>query len=157
MRANDAISGFVLLVLAAVMAALTIPFPDFPGQRFGPDLLPLILSGALSICGLLLIVRGRNARGQGEAWFTIAAWTAVPSKVLRFLLVLGALVFYIVATDALGFVPVSFVIILVLSMAFGARPLPALLSAVVATLAINYFFSTIMRVPLPRGLLDLMM
>jgi putative tricarboxylic transport membrane protein len=157
MRANDAICGLVLLVFAAVMAVLTIPFPEFPGQRFGPDLLPLILSGALSICGVLLVKRGLQARRGGEPWFVIAAWTALPPKVLRFALVLASLVFYIFAADTLGFVPVSLVIIFVLSIAFGARPLPALLSAFVATLAINYFFSTIMRVPLPRGLLNLVM
>ena len=157
MRANDAVSGFVLLVLAAVMAALTIPFPEFPGQRFGPDLLPRILAAALAICGVLLIARGLRQRREGAPWFTLAAWFAMPMKVTRFLLVLAALVFYILAVDALGFVAVSFVIVLVLSLAFGARPLPAVFTAVVATLAINYFFGTIMRVPLPRGLLDLVM
>lgn len=157
MRANDAVSGLVLLVLAAVMAALTIPFPEFPGQRFGPDLLPRILAAALAICGVLLIVRGLQQRREGAPWFTVAAWLAVPMKVTRFLLVLAALVFYIAAADTLGFVPVAFVIIATLSLAFGARPLPAVFTAAVATLAINYFFGSIMRVPLPRGLLDLVM
>jgi putative tricarboxylic transport membrane protein len=158
MRANDAICGLVLIVFSVAMAVLTIPFPDFPGQKYGPDLLPRILAAGMTVCGILLIKRGLMARRQaGDAWFTIPAWTAMPMKVLRFGLVLASLVFYIVATDTLGFIPVGFVILLVLSMAFGARPLPALLSAAVATLMINYFFSSIMRVPLPRGLLDLVM
>lgn len=157
MRANDAICGLVLLVFAAVMAVLTIPFPDFPGQQYGPDLLPRILAAALAICGVLLVARGLQARRGGEAWATRPAWFGQGMKVVRFLLVIAALLFYIFAVDALGFVPVSFVIILVLSMTFGARPLPALVTAVVATLAINYFFGSIMRVPLPRGLIDLVM
>ncbi|MDQ2080684.1 tripartite tricarboxylate transporter TctB family protein [Xanthobacteraceae bacterium Astr-EGSB] len=155
MRANDAICGLVLLVLAAVMAALTIPFPEFPGQNYGPDLLPRILSVALAICGALLIKRGWQARGQGDPWFTRPAWLGVPIKVMRLLLVIAALLFYIFAGDPLGFLPVSFIIIAVLAIAFGGRPFWALVAALVATLAINYFFGSIMRVPLPRGILDL--
>jgi len=156
MRANDAICGLVLLVFAAVMAALTIPFPDFPGQQYGPDLLPRILSAALAICGVILVVRGLQARREGDAWVTRPAWFGQGMKVARFLLVIAALLFYIFAVDMLGFVPVSFVIILALSISFGARPLPVIVTAVVATLAINYFFGSIMRVPLPRGLIDLL-
>jgi putative tricarboxylic transport membrane protein len=155
MRANDAICGLVLLVFAAVMAALTIPFPEFPGQKYGPDLLPRILSLALAICGVLLIKRGRQARGQGDTWFTRPAWMGIPVKVMRFLLVIAALLFYIFASDPLGFLPVSFIIIAVLAIAFGGRPVWSLVAALVATLAINYFFGSIMRVPLPRGILDL--
>jgi putative tricarboxylic transport membrane protein len=155
MRANDAICGLVLLVFAAVMAALTIPFPEFPGQNYGPDLLPRILSAALAICGALLIKRGWQARGQGDPWFTRPAWMGVPVKVMRFLIVIAALLFYIFAVDPLGFLPVSFIIIAVLAIAFGGRPFWALVAALVATLAINYFFGSIMRVPLPRGILDL--
>jgi putative tricarboxylic transport membrane protein len=155
MRANDAICGLVLLVFAAVMAALTIPFPEFPGQNYGPDLLPRILAAALSLCGILLVVRGLKARREGDPWFTLPPWVVVPVKVMRFLLVVVALLFYIFASDPLGFLPVSFVIIAVLAIAFGGRPGWALVAAVVATLAINYFFVSIMRVPLPRGILDL--
>jgi putative tricarboxylic transport membrane protein len=155
MRANDAICGLLLLVFAAVMAALTIPFPDFPGQKYGPDLLPRVLAVALAICGVLLIKRGLQARGQGDPWFTRPAWVGVPIKVMRFLLVIAALLFYVFASDPLGFLAVSFVIIAVLAIAFGGRPLWALVAALVATVAINYFFGSIMRVPLPRGILDL--
>lgn len=155
MRVNDAICGLVLIVFAAVMAALTIPFPDFPGQKYGPDLLPRVLAVLLTICGAVLLVRGLKARRQGEAWYTLPAWLAVPKRVLRFLLVIAALLFYIFASDPLGFLAVSFVIVAVLSIAFGAKPVWALTAAVVATVAINYFFGSIMRVPLPRGILDL--
>ena len=155
MRANDAVCGLVLLILAATMAVLTIPFPSYPGQRFGPDLLPLILSAGLSICGVMLIIRGRAQLRAGGRWFILASWLRQPVKVMRYLLVIAALLFYIFASEPLGFLVVSFVILATLSIAFGARPLPALISAVIATLAINYFFGSIMRVPLPRGLLDL--
>jgi putative tricarboxylic transport membrane protein len=36
----------------------------------------------------------------------------------------------------------------------GVRPVPAVLTAVVTTIAIHWFFSTMLRVPLPRGLLN---
>ena len=43
MRANDAISGLVLIVLALAMMALTMQFSGIPRQKYGPALFPRIL------------------------------------------------------------------------------------------------------------------
>ena len=44
--------------------------------------------------------------------------------------------------------------LLVLFVGLGVRPIPAVLTAVATTIAIHWFFSTMLRVPLPRGWLD---
>jgi putative tricarboxylic transport membrane protein len=43
---------------------------------------------------------------------------------------------------------------LVLFLWFGVRPLTAVIVAVGMTLLVHWFFSSMMRVPLPRGILD---
>ena len=154
MRANDAVSGAILILFAAAVIALTATFPAFPGQKYGPALFPRLLGSGLIVCGALLIWRGLSARRQGARWLSLAPWTADPGRRLSFLAVLGAILFYILAAEPLGFIPVSFLILGGLLVWFGVRWIVALPLAVGFTLLIHYFFGSLMRVPLPRGVLN---
>lgn len=154
MRANDAVSGLVLILLAAAMIAFTSTFPDFPGQHYGPALFPRILGGVVIACGGLLMWRGVAARRAGAALVEMAPWTREPWRVGSFVLMLGLLVVYILFAETVGFIPMAFVTALALFMWFGVRPLTAIGTSVVATLVIYWFFATLLRVPLPRGWLD---
>ena len=49
---------------------------------------------------------------------------------------------------------VALVIQFVLFLWFGVRPVTAVVVAVVMTGLVHWFFSSLMRVPLPRGVLD---
>ena len=71
MRTNDALSGLVLIVLASLMIFLTLGFPAFPGQKYGPSLFPRILGTGIIICGLLLVLQVWAAR-SGERWVTVS-------------------------------------------------------------------------------------
>lgn len=154
MRANDAINGLILIVLAAAMIAMTSTFPAFPGQPYGPSLFPRVLGTLLIICGALLVWRGLAARRAGEGWVEMAAWTRQPWRVVSFFLMLISLLAYILLGDTIGFIPIAIVILLALFLWFGVRPLSAVITAVIATFVIHWFFSSLLRVPLPRGLLD---
>ena len=66
MRANDALSGLVLILLSLAMIALTLSFPAFPGQKYGPALFPRILGTGLIVCGAILIWNGINSRKAGS-------------------------------------------------------------------------------------------
>ncbi|MXP64790.1 tripartite tricarboxylate transporter TctB family protein [Roseomonas sp. M0104] len=153
MRVNDAVLGVILLLLAGTMIWLTTYFPSFPGQDYGPALFPRLLGGGLILCALLLIRRGHAARRAGEGWVTLAPWWSQPGLVVSFLAMPLAVLAYLFFADALGFIPLAFALLLALFLWFGERPLRALPVAAVATLLINWFFSDMMRVPLPRGLL----
>jgi putative tricarboxylic transport membrane protein len=154
MRANDAINGLILIVLAVAMIAMTSTFPAFPGQPYGPSLFPRVLGTLLIVCGALLVWRGLAARRAGEGWVEMAAWTRQPWRVVSFLLMLVSLLVYILFGETIGFIPIAIVILLALFLWFGVRPLTAVVTAVVATFVIHWFFATLLRVPLPRGLLD---
>jgi putative tricarboxylic transport membrane protein len=153
LRANDAVCGLLIIALAATMIALTLSFPDYQGQKFGPALLPRILGFGLIVCGALLIVQGLLARPRNESLLTIAPWMRDSYRLVSFILVLFMLLLYILAADTIGFIPIAFVLLASLSLWLRARSLPALVTAGVATLTIYWFFATILRVPLPRGLL----
>lgn len=155
MRFNDAIVGAVFMLLAGVMIAITFTFPPFPGQKYGPSLFPRILAGGIILCSAFLILRGWKARrDSGDPWLELAGWIREPRRVASFALMLAAMVFYLLASDPLGFIPTAFLIQLVLFLWFGVRPVTAVLVAVGMTIAVQYFFGNLMRVPLPRGILD---
>jgi putative tricarboxylic transport membrane protein len=153
-RANDALTGIVIIVLSLVMMTITLRFPDFPGQRYGPWLFPRILGTALIVGSLLLIWNGMAARRAGAPWVEIAPWARNPWRLSCFALVLVSLVFYILFSDAIGFIPIALIFLGALFLWFGVKPLTAGITAVAATFAIHWFFATMLRVPLPRGILD---
>lgn len=152
MRFNDAIFGTAFLVLAIVMIAVTFSFPAFPGQNYGPNLFPRIIGGGIVGCALLLMLR--EWRSGGRPWLVLDDWARRPARLASFALMLAAMVFYLVASEPLGFIPTAFLIQLGLFLWFGVRPLTAVIVAIVMTAAVQYFFGSVMRVPLPRGILD---
>lgn len=154
MRLNDALVGAGLILLAGWVVWLTTFFPAFPGQDYGPSLFPRILAGGLVLCSLALIARGVAARRAGGPWIAFAPWTREPQRLLSFLLMLGAMLAYLYGAEPLGFLPVAFAILLGLMLWFAVRWWLALLVAAAMTLLVHWFFGTMMRVPLPRGLLD---
>ena len=113
-----------------------------------------MLGAGLIICGALLVWRGLQARRAGERWLTPDPWTADPGKRVSFALVLVAILFYILASETIGFILCAFLILAGLFLRFGVRWIVALPVALATTILIQYFFANLMRVPLPRGWLD---
>ncbi|WP_440638735.1 tripartite tricarboxylate transporter TctB family protein [Bradyrhizobium sp. PUT101] len=157
MRANDAIAGVVLIILSIVMIALTASFPDFPGQKYGPSLFPRILSAGLIVCGGILIWNGLTARRMGAPWVELAPWVKEPRRLATFFLVLVLLLLYIFAAETVGFIPLALLFLVTLFLWLGVRPWIAAVTALVGTFAIYWFFATLLRVPLPRGWLNLIL
>ena len=151
MRANDAVSGIVLILLAAAMAALTLGFPPFPGQKYGPALFPRLLAAGIAAGGAILVLRGLEARRVGRAWLAFDAWTRVGPRVVNFFTVIAALLFYILASERLGFLVTAVAVLLALTVRFGTRIVVAVPVALGTAVAMQWFFGTVMRVPLPRG------
>lgn len=155
MRFNDAVTGFVLILFAAAMFAVTLGFPAFPGQKYGPSLFPRILSVAIAAGGAVLVLRGlANRRAAGD-WVTLESWTRDPGLVFNFAVVVAALGFYVGVSEWLGFMPTAFLILAGLVWRLGSSLVVALLVALGTTIAMQWFFGTLMRVPLPRGVLDI--
>jgi putative tricarboxylic transport membrane protein len=153
-RFNDLVSGAILIAAALFVIGLTLKFPDFPGQNYGPAVFPRLLAVLLILCGVLLAIRGFAARRAGEPLADVPSWARDPANVVSALLVLGAALAYILVLDAVGFVPLTIVVLLVLFLWFKVRVPVAVLTALVAAFGVNWFFATLMRVPLPRGLMD---
>ncbi|MCL4764650.1 MAG: tripartite tricarboxylate transporter TctB family protein [Hyphomicrobiaceae bacterium] len=153
MRTNDTVTGLMLIALSGLMIYLTLDFPDFPGQKYGPSLFPRILASGLILCGAILIARGVSARRAGLPWIAFADWTRDPWRLASFLMLPALVVLYILVSEQVGFIPVAFAMLLFMFLWFRARLVVALPVAAAATWIVHWFFATMMRVPLPRGLL----
>jgi putative tricarboxylic transport membrane protein len=151
-KLNDAVFGVLLLALGAAVILGVQGFPKIPGQPVGPALFPGLIATALCICGALLVVRGLRERAA-QPWLVLDHWVRSPRHVVAFAVLLGAIVFYIVAAGWLGFLPTAMLILMALFTVLRVPPLRSLVIAVVVALVIHFVFYKLLRVPLPWGLL----
>lgn len=149
MRLHETLLGLLLMALAAVFFAYTFTFPAFPGQRFGPSLFPRVVSTGVFLCGALIALRGWRS---GSAWLSIDPALRDPRRLMSFLSMPLAIGAYLLLADRLGFLPTAALIVGLLGWWFGMRPWGAVVLGGVASGVIHWFFASIMRVPLPRGL-----
>ncbi|WP_316977221.1 tripartite tricarboxylate transporter TctB family protein [Shumkonia mesophila] len=154
MRFNDAVFGIILMVFSAVvMIHAETTFPGLPGQDFGPAFFPVIIGGVLFSCGAVLTFQG-IAKRRTIPLASLGEWVRSPRRVVNFVLVIGLLVFYVLVSDFLGFIPTSVLILALLTYRFGKGIVFALSSAVIVTLIMHTAFYNVLRVPLPWGILQ---
>ena len=152
MKINDAISGIVLMLLGGAVLAAIQGYPKIPGQPVGPALFPGLIAAGLCICGALLVAKGWQRRA-GHAWVAWDDWVRSPRHIVGFAVLVGGIVFYILASDTLGFLFTAPVILLSLFLVLRVKPVTAVTVAIVATLVVHFAFYKLLRVPLPWGVL----
>ncbi|MBM3364605.1 MAG: tripartite tricarboxylate transporter TctB family protein [Betaproteobacteria bacterium] len=153
MKLHDTLSGLALLLLALLIGWNASGFPEVPGQQIGPAVFPKALAALLALCAVLLILRGRQATTE-QAWVQLGAWLQSPLHRRNFLITLACLVFYVLASDFLGFLLCGIAILSVMFYALAVRPSRIAPLAVGLTLLIHTLFYKGLRVPLPWGVLS---
>ena len=153
MKFSDAASGVVIALVGIGVVLFARTFPSMPGQSVGPALFPTLIGVGLALVGLALLVSGQR---QGAPWLQPGEWMRRPRMVRNFALVVAVLVFYAMAVNRLGFFITALAFLVALFAAFGVTRKWILPLAVLVTLAIHYGFYTLLRVPLPWGLLESM-
>jgi len=152
-KVNDAVLGLLVTLLGAAVLFAIRGYPKIPGQPVGPALFPGIIATGLCVCGLLLVLRGWRLRSE-EPWLVFDDWVRSPRHLLGLAVLLGGVVFYILAADRLGFLPTASVILLALFLVLKVPPGRAVVVAVIAALVVHFAFYKLLRVPLPWGVLQ---
>lgn len=147
---RDSVAGVIVCVVGVAAAAYAQTFPPMPGQRVGPGFFPTVVGLLLAGLGAGLLL----APSRPEAAVATTPPPAAPRVSLGFVAVVGMLVFYAFAADRLGFFITGTVFLGTLLLVFGVRPRWAVPVALGVTLAMHYAFYTLLRVPLPWGILD---
>lgn len=159
MQLSDRLTGGAIATLGATAFFYGSQLPPVPGQQVGPSAFPMVVGGALVLCGILIVIGiGRHFEEVAEADVVshAAPEDLEPMPAWRNWLALlppAAMIFYALASEPLGFLPTSAIIVLVSALAFGARLKLAVPVAIIGPFAINFIFYKLLRVPLPGGLL----
>ena len=122
-----------------------------PGQKFGPAWFPGLIAVGLAICGALLMLAGRRERA---AWVALPEWIHSRRARLGIAALIGGLVFYVLAANALGFHISGVLLLAVWIRLLGASWRVTLPVAIIGTLVIHFSFYQLLRVPLPWGLFE---
>lgn len=157
MRVDDRIWAVALIALAAAIMLVASGFPRPAGMAVGPGLFPIVLSAALIGASVLLAL---NARLQARTGDTQPGLIVLPPELRerrpwwRVFAVLGSCLLFALLGQTLGFLIVGILSLGWLLVAFGTRPGPAALIAIVAVVVIDLFLVRVMRIPLPLGVMS---
>jgi putative tricarboxylic transport membrane protein len=150
MKFHDAISGAALLLLALAILFNVSSFPTIPGQNIGPAAFPGLLAGLLAVCAVLLIIKGLRSH-NAAGWIVLGPWMRSWFHLRNFLVTVGCLLFYILASDTVGFLICAMLVLSVMFWALQVRGKLIVPLALGLTLLIHTIFYKGLRVPLPWG------
>lgn len=153
MKVNDLVLGILLLLFCVAGLLYTnLTFPVQPDGTPGPSFFPNVLFSLLVICSLSLIIK-YIIRKVKVPFFAL---TSLDIKgIVSIVVLLAFVLLYIYYSDAIGFIPLSFVTILCLSLWLRVDWKVSLISAAVTTAVIYIVFVKILLVPLPQGLISI--
>jgi putative tricarboxylic transport membrane protein len=152
MRLHDALIALLVTVFAIAIIVHASGFPPMPGQAFGPALLPIAIAIALIFASVALAAGALLSR-EKQPVIEIDDWVRSPRLLFDFFLTLAGVVFYIAFSERLGYLIAAPLALLAFLIATGVRGVVALPVAAIVPLVIHYIFYTVLKVPLPWGLL----
>lgn len=154
MHLSDRVTGLFLVVLGALAFWGGSLLPAVPGQDVGPAAFPMVIGGGLALCGALI------AAGIGRSFEAPEAASEEPPPGLAAriggasaFLPPALLIFYVLVSERLGFLPTAALILLATARALGGSWRLAIGVAVLAPPAVHLAFAKFLRVPLPAGVL----
>jgi putative tricarboxylic transport membrane protein len=150
-KLGDSLSGLLVSLLGAAVVWQSRTFPSIPGQTIGPALFPGIVGVGLVLMGLALLVSGRR---RPEAVWALDEDMRRPRMAINFGIVLCAVLAYALVVSRLGFFITAALLLAVLLSAFGVGVRRTVVLAAILPFVLHYMFYTLLRVPLPWGLLE---
>lgn len=152
MKFNDALFGAIFVALGIYLLFQIQGFPAIPGQQYGAGAFPGLIGIGFLVAGTLLVLAGIRHRAAAP-WMVPGEWMASRRHVTAFACLLLGAVAYVLFADDLGFLLLAPAVLFVWFLVLGVRPMPALVTALLAVLLIWFAFYKLLRVPLPWGLL----
>ncbi|MCZ0963352.1 tripartite tricarboxylate transporter TctB family protein [Paracoccus benzoatiresistens] len=151
----DRIGGLALSGLGIACMAASMQLPRIPGQPVGPAVFPIVVGAALCLCAVLILLSAGAVPDEEPVGDDLPPRHPPVVTAARLLLPPVILVLYVLAVEPLGFLIAGFSVILATALLLRGRLVYAAPLAAVMTVAIHSVFGTLLRVPLPDGLLAL--
>lgn len=144
MTLNDRVLGVFALLLAALLVwqgwGLEAPFSYEP---VGPRAFPLLLAGVIALCGLWLLVRGRERAEPNP-----------PGANARIAAMVALVAGYALVFVSLGFIVATALMAIFVGRLFGGRWRSCLAGGVGLGVGFYLLFDKVFDVVLPMGLLN---
>ncbi|XWN33147.1 MAG: tripartite tricarboxylate transporter TctB family protein [Devosia sp.] len=163
MRVDDRLLGLILVVFGIAVFLMARTFPLMAGLPYGPGFFPSIAAVGLMVCGVVISVTGvfraRAATGTAPAPAVAKrlderpVTTAVKGGVVRPVLIGLIVIFFGLTLQPLGFHISATLTVAAAAFVFGAGPIGGLTLALVAAFGVHAVFYSLLRVPLPWGVL----
>ncbi len=154
MKLSDFALGLVCAGFGAAVILQAAAFPDIPGMAYGPAFFPSLVGAGFVVCGAALVIGALWRGGAFVGLVTLPAWTRDRVAVVRALGVVGGTLAFILAAPVLGFLLTTGLLALGWLRLLAVRWGLSLSLALVVPLVLHYGFSDLLRVPLPRGVLE---
>ncbi len=151
MKLNDRLLGGIAILAGIAVIAGTLGFREIPGQQFGSAFFPRLIGAALILTGVALMAR----RADG-AWLTVSRLSRGRAG-LKVVSVFAAVLVWVLVSPVLGFIATTALLIALLIVVAGGRPVAASLTGVGMALVLHLVFAVLLRVPLPFGVIERMM
>jgi len=141
----DRVSGYVLLAIGVITAWSSTSLSMGKASRPGPGFLPFGLALILSILAIALILENRKKGESAAPFWPERTW-------LRPLLGVAIFLLYAFVLGILGFIPTTFLFLVVWMGAIERIRWFTLLTISIAVTAVLFFiFEYFLEVPLPAG------
>ncbi|MFG6079760.1 tripartite tricarboxylate transporter TctB family protein [Paracoccus litorisediminis] len=150
MRLGDRALGALTLLGAIGLFFASRQFSPIPGQKYGAETLPLVISILAGAVGIWLLVQGL-ATERGAALTTTPDWAREPAAWAKIMAAIIVIAGYILVSDWLGFTISSLILVAALMLLTGTRLLTALPVALATVIVVQFAFGKLLLVPLPRG------
>src|SRR4051812_645 len=140
---SDAVAGIVLVLIAALVIWQNRAYPLGNLAEPGPGYMPLMISGALGVFGLLIALRAGSSQ-----LFSATDWSEGKRGIVM-LLACGAAVF---ALERIGYrLSMIALLVFMLGVVERKRVVPTLLVALGFAFVSYWLFASVMKVQLPTG------
>ncbi len=153
MKFDDGVNGLFAVLVGVAMIVYSISFPAMAHIDYGPGFFPTLVGAGFVLAGGALIAR-RVFAGGGA----IPGLVHLRANGLRgfagFFVMLGAVLFYVLLVESLGFLLTAVIVVFSLVYWFDRRLWRAVAVAIVGTFVFHSFFYQIMSAPLPWGPLE---
>lgn len=152
MKISDAVFGIILIVFSVFVLIYSRTLPTLPGYAYGSGFFPSFAAFFVLGGGSILLVRGIRAK---QTAMVLGEWTKSRRLVLNLCLIPLNLVFYMAASETLGFVLTSFIMMFSTIWWLRRKVVSTFFVSSVSALLIYGFFAKLMFVPLSAGFLGI--
>lgn len=151
MRFSDKMLGAMFLLAGIALAWYSYELPPIPGQQYGAATFPLFIALGMIACSAKLIYTG--IRSETAPLIQLSDEMRSPRALAGAAATILLIVFYILFSRSLGFIPTAIIVAFSMFMILKVHPAKAATLAVIAAFVCDFIFRTMLLVPLTFGIM----